>query len=77
MRMLGHEFKRMEPADYHAFAGASPGSWMWSGDDVILIWDPTERMLSELNVPPDGDSTGALWEVNYVMAGDRHPAQED
>lgn len=49
MKLLGHEFRSMTPADYDDFAGADEGSLICMLDDIVLILSPQTQTLTEIS----------------------------
>ena len=63
--VLGHEFKKMDDADYSAFAGAEPGCYICSmeqekeRESCIMIWDPVRDELAHITE----DGTEVVWKI--------------
>jgi hypothetical protein len=65
MRILGHDFKKMEGTDFDGFAGAGADAWICELDEtedgaaLILIWEPSTGELHAM----DAEGSDVVWKA--------------
>ena len=65
---FGLPFRPMDQVDRDGFAGASEGSLICFPDDLlILIYDPVEQTMSEINVEQTHGWSERVWKFEIEM----------
>lgn len=63
IKRFGHTFRPMTGDDWEGYAGAEDGSYIYDGEDCVLILSPDGKCLSEFNA----DGLETMWSVDVVF----------